>query len=222
MLMVMTLIGVTGMQNSSMEEKMVANVRDIDLSFQAAEAALREAETSLQVAVLKEFDGSNTGLYQPATRDNPPLWEVDTTWSSAGAVPYTGSLAYLSALPQYIIEELPPVPDPKGSVAADEPLPETRVYQGHGTGRGWHRQGHHHAAGGIQTLIRNIKTRPHCFEVAIMKTTFKLQAITSALLIGLAASAPAGAVSIADTPLFIGATVDPNIMLLVDTSGSMG
>jgi len=129
MLMVMTLIGVTGMQNSSMEEKMVANMRDIDLSFQAAEAALREAETSLQVAVLKEFDGSNTGLYQPATRDNPPLWEVDTTWNSAGAVPYTGSLPYLSAQPLYIIEELPPVPDPDGSVAADEPLPETRVYR---------------------------------------------------------------------------------------------
>ena len=54
-----------------------------------------------------------------------------------------------------------------------------------------------------------------------MKMTFKLQAIRSGLLIGLVASAPAGAVSIADTPLFIGATVDPNVMLLVDTSGSM-
>ena len=42
MLMVMTLIGVTSMQNSAMEEKMVSNVRDIDLSFQAAEAALLE------------------------------------------------------------------------------------------------------------------------------------------------------------------------------------
>lgn len=129
MLMVMTLIGVTGMQNSSMEEKMVHNVRDSDLSFQAAEAALREAETSLQVAVLKEFDGSNTGLYQPATRGNPPLWEVSSTWTATGSQSYTGSLAYLSARPQYIIEELPPVPDPKGSVAADEPLPETRVYR---------------------------------------------------------------------------------------------
>jgi len=129
MLMVMTLIGVTGMQNSSMEEKMVANVRDIDLSFQAAEAALREAETSLQVAVLKEFDGSNTGLYQPVTRDSQPLWEAASTWNAGGALPYTGSLAYLSAPPQYIIEELPPVPDPDGSVAADEPLPETRVYR---------------------------------------------------------------------------------------------
>jgi type IV pilus assembly protein PilY1 len=54
-----------------------------------------------------------------------------------------------------------------------------------------------------------------------MKMTFKLRATTSGLLLGLAASTPAGAVSIADTPLFIGAAVDPNVMLLVDTSGSM-
>ena len=54
-----------------------------------------------------------------------------------------------------------------------------------------------------------------------MKTTFKLKAISAGLLIGLAGSTPAGAVSIADTPLFIGAAVDPNVMLLVDTSGSM-
>ena len=129
MLLVMTLIGVTGMQNSSMEEKMVSNVRDIELSFQAAEAALREAEAGLQVAVLQEFDGTNTGLYQPAARGNPPLWEVASTWSSGGSISYTGSLGYLSAQPQYIIEELPPVPDPKGSIAADEPLPEARVYR---------------------------------------------------------------------------------------------
>ena len=129
MLLVMTLIGVTGMQNSSMEEKMVSNVRDIELSFQAAEAALREAETSLQAAVLQEFDGSNTGLYQPAVRGNPPLWEVASTWTSGGSLDYTGSLAYLSERPRYIIEELPAVPDPEGSIAADEPLPETRVYR---------------------------------------------------------------------------------------------
>ena len=54
-----------------------------------------------------------------------------------------------------------------------------------------------------------------------MKTTFKLQGIASVLITGLLVNSPASAVSIADTPLFIGATVDPNVMLLVDTSGSM-
>jgi type IV pilus assembly protein PilX len=129
MLLVMTLIGITGMQSSSMEEKMVSNVRDIDLSFQAAEAALREAEASLQAVVLDEFDGSNVGLYQPAAAGDPPLWEQSSTWSAGGYVPYSKTLSYLSEQPKYIIEELSPIPDPKGSVAADEPLPDTRVYR---------------------------------------------------------------------------------------------
>lgn len=129
MLLVMTLIGVTGMQSSSMEEKMVANMRDINLSFQAAEAALREAETSLQAAVLNEFDGSNTGLYQPATAGDPPLWEVAATWSPGSYIPYSKALLYVSEQPKYIIEELPPVPDPDGSAAADEPLPEAGFYR---------------------------------------------------------------------------------------------
>ncbi len=44
---------------------------------------------------------------------------------------------------------------------------------------------------------------------------------SAALLAGMLCQAPAHAISIADTPLFIGAAVDPNVMLLMDTSGSM-
>ncbi len=135
MLLVMTLIGITGAQNSSMEEKMVSNVRDIDLSFQAAEAALRQGETELQAAVLPAFDGTNTGLYQPAAAGSPELWEVAATWSS-GALSYSGTLDAVGDQPKYIIEELAPVPDPKGSVAADEPLPDTRVYRVTARGEG--------------------------------------------------------------------------------------
>ena len=129
MLLVTTLIGVTGMQNSAMEEKMVMNSRDIDLSFQAAEAALREGEESLQAAVLPAYDGSNAGLYQPAAAGDTPLWEVDATWASGGFVPYSKTLGYVTDQPKYIIEELSPVPDPKGSIAADESLPETGMYR---------------------------------------------------------------------------------------------
>lgn len=134
MLLVMTLIGITGAQNSSMEEKMVSNVRDIDLSFQAAEAALREGETELQAAVLKSFDGTNTGYYQPAAAGSPEVWEVAANWTS-GALTYSGTLDAVSK-PKYMMEELAPVPDPKGSVAADEPLPDTRVYRVTARGEG--------------------------------------------------------------------------------------
>ena len=47
-LLLMTLIGTTGMQVTSLEEKMAGNMRDRNLAFQAAESALSAAETYLQ------------------------------------------------------------------------------------------------------------------------------------------------------------------------------
>ncbi len=47
-LLVLTLIGVSGMQNTSLEEKMAGNLRDRNLAFQAAEAAMRDAEADIR------------------------------------------------------------------------------------------------------------------------------------------------------------------------------
>ena len=48
MLMLLTLIGVSGMQSTGIEEKMAGNMRDRNLAFQAAEAALRHAEQFIE------------------------------------------------------------------------------------------------------------------------------------------------------------------------------
>jgi type IV pilus assembly protein PilX len=47
MLMLITLIGVSAMQNTGLEEKMAGNLRDRNMAFQAAEAALRDAEADI-------------------------------------------------------------------------------------------------------------------------------------------------------------------------------
>jgi len=47
MLLLMTLIGVTAMQVTSLEEKMAGNFRNHNVAFQAAESALRYAESHL-------------------------------------------------------------------------------------------------------------------------------------------------------------------------------
>ena len=44
MLLVMTVLGITAMQVTRMEERMAGNSRDVNLAFQAAEAGLRDAE----------------------------------------------------------------------------------------------------------------------------------------------------------------------------------
>ncbi len=130
MLLAMTLIGVTGMQGTIMEEKMAGNSLDINRSFQATEAALREAENFLQGATLPTFDGTTAGLYQPTDAGTAPLWEQNI-WTTTGARTYSGSFSNmtLASAPMYIIEELAPVPDPTGSIAADEPLPDAGVYR---------------------------------------------------------------------------------------------
>ena len=47
-LSVLTLVAVTGMKTSITEEKMTGNLRDRELAYQAAEAALRQARTDIR------------------------------------------------------------------------------------------------------------------------------------------------------------------------------
>ena len=70
-LVVMTLLGLSGMRTSVMEEKMAGNMRDSELAFQAAEAALRDAEKYIKdnkidlpmITVLTPLPGTN--MYKP-------------------------------------------------------------------------------------------------------------------------------------------------------------
>jgi len=55
-LVILTLLGITAMQTSTMEERMSGNARDRNIAFQAAEAALRDAERDI---LCKKIDGSS-------------------------------------------------------------------------------------------------------------------------------------------------------------------
>jgi len=59
-LLVLTLIGVSSMQTSTMEERMAGNLRDQDLAFQTAEAALNEA---------KRLVVEHSNLFRPPDQD---------------------------------------------------------------------------------------------------------------------------------------------------------
>lgn len=115
MLLLLTLIGASSMQTSSLEEKMAGNIRDEDLAFQAAETALRLAEAvvatnHLAFSVATNGTGSN-GLYTTigATLSDPLGFWKTVDWSSSTAVAtYSGgTLNNISSAPLYIIEELP-------------------------------------------------------------------------------------------------------------------
>lgn len=110
-LLVLTLIGVSGMRNTTLEEKMVGHLRDKTLAFQAAEAALKRGEQFFTPLVgTGAFDGTG-GQYGPADAD-PDFWAT-STWSSTNSFAYTDAilnvatptaLADVASQPRYILK----------------------------------------------------------------------------------------------------------------------
>jgi type IV pilus assembly protein PilX len=113
-LLLLTIIGVTAMQSSTMQERMAGNIRDRNLAFQSAEAALRGAEVILSDAVTTSFNNSVAGYRQQvADSGNPVYWASTYNWT-AGAGTNSGSAQYtettlsgVAANPRFVIEELP-------------------------------------------------------------------------------------------------------------------
>ncbi|HEC17809.1 MAG TPA: hypothetical protein ENI97_00505 [Gammaproteobacteria bacterium] len=132
-LVVMTLLGVSSMRTSVMEEKMAGNMRDNELAFQAAEAALRAAEKHIKDNIISttafDNDGSD-GLYD---NSDERIWE-NINWTNADSLEYTGfdstttTGVNVSSAPRYVIQHLTSV----GSASAK--LNQSNYGQGTGAG----------------------------------------------------------------------------------------
>lgn len=120
LLVVMTILGVSAITTTTMEEKMAGNVRNKHLSFQAAEAALRTGELIAgNLPIDTDFDRTN-GLYPRSQAGDTdfPIWEQASgiTWQNVT------TLNGLIQNPQYIIEKFSEAPR-DNSCAIELPLP---------------------------------------------------------------------------------------------------
>ncbi len=83
-LLVMTLIGVMSLQTTTFEERMAGNMRDIELAFEAAEAALLAAQEHIEdnIIALDAFDTDGAdGLYDDSVEE---IWDT-VDWSCVAA-----------------------------------------------------------------------------------------------------------------------------------------
>ena len=121
MLLLLTLIATTSMQTTSLEEKMVGNMRDQNTAFQTAEAVLRAGETATSAPLVFTcagtggyYDGSTTDGITP-TCPQPPNWQtIDWTNPNVVATYTVGGVSY-----PYYIEQLDPTDPPSsGSLEA--------------------------------------------------------------------------------------------------------
>lgn len=127
-LVVLTLLGISAMSTTTVEERMARNSRDYNIAFQAAEAALRDAEQDILVkralsgatgfsADCNPNNASFQGLCLPAVSPNPNVWDqymTDTTRSvqygaetAAPALPSVPQPGGVANQPRYLVEALP-------------------------------------------------------------------------------------------------------------------
>lgn len=107
MLLLLTLIGISGMQTTVLEEKMASNSRDQNIAFQAAEAALRAGELFIEESVSTDKTDFTTspvnanGLHL-ATEDVD--YKAVATWTDAESVEFATTIPLVAAKPRYYIE----------------------------------------------------------------------------------------------------------------------
>ncbi len=125
----MSVLAGSALQSTTLQERMAGHTRDGNSAFQAAEAALREAERVLQGVSVGPFNGGR-GLYQdcdgPGAECKPPSW---SDRNSSGWVNLAGFGGGVSASPQYYIEALPNVRKTSVSLDADIPPAPLVIYR---------------------------------------------------------------------------------------------
>ncbi len=108
-LLIITIIGVSAVQTTTLEERMAANARDHGIAFQAAESALITAEDLveiLQPSDLPSFGGNTNGRYVPTAVGTQPRWET-VDWPGDGTIPTAADvIPGVSDQPKYIVEYL--------------------------------------------------------------------------------------------------------------------
>jgi type IV pilus assembly protein PilX len=131
LLLVLTIIGVTVMQMSRMQERMAGNTRDVNLAFQAAEGALRGAEAYIRGQVIRPVECSTS----PCN-----VWSEDalagtvanldaTWWTTNGKTFGQATMAGLDEPPTSAVEALGFVRTDGGVVMGQDPPDGRDFYQ---------------------------------------------------------------------------------------------
>jgi type IV pilus assembly protein PilX len=130
LLLIMTMLAISGGQAVRLQERMASNLRDVDLALQGAEAGLRDAEREIEaMSTWPSFCISNaaTGctMFDIGVLRTTGTFDLriqDQAWWNSSARDYRGasSLGGLSRDPQFVIERAAQLCD-----TAEAPCPES-------------------------------------------------------------------------------------------------
>jgi type IV pilus assembly protein PilX len=101
-LIVLSLLGLTAVRTTILQEKMAGNLRDQNLAFQSAESALRDAEGFVDSIASTSIFNDVGGLYSQVSSD--PDYFSTATWGPGNSLSYSGTIAGVVSQPRYIIK----------------------------------------------------------------------------------------------------------------------
>lgn len=115
LLLILSLLAVTAARMQTGEERMARNEDNRQLGAQAAEAALRSAESGLLNGTYTNFSANANGLYDPIPSNGSVVPSIN--WNSpAQVIAYAGpalsSVPTAAQAPKFVIENLPAVAAP--------------------------------------------------------------------------------------------------------------
>jgi type IV pilus assembly protein PilX len=136
----MTIVGITTMQMTRLQERMAGNTRDMNLALQGSEAALRDAEAYLRRLVtaptassVLPCNATTAEVCDPSVM--PDLGTQDNTWWDDNALELdadgdrtngdTHDATDLDADPRFVVEALTFIPD---SLSAGHEAPTGRDF----------------------------------------------------------------------------------------------
>jgi len=112
-LVVLTLIGMASLNMSVLDEKMAGNLKDKTLAFQAAEAALRDAEANIEGRGERPTPVGTSGscigacdVWKKNASEIANMVNANHSDWLAKAKPYGGTINGVHAQPRYVVEEL--------------------------------------------------------------------------------------------------------------------
>lgn len=133
MLLILTILGVSSIETTSMQERMASNAMDSDLAFQAAESAAQDGQDYIEnnINSLQPFNAANAasnGFYKNQPYNQTPNWE-QVNWSGSNVRTASTAVAGVAAQPKYIIEFV------KTVISQQDTLNLNNIGQGTGGGR---------------------------------------------------------------------------------------
>lgn len=113
LLFLVTLLGISGLQITHLEEKMSSNLQDKELSFNAAESALSAGEAWIMAQTTIPYPQSTCTSFPCVHSEysNMDFTTQTSSWWTSNSTAYSSALINIKTAPRYVIEYVTFVPD---------------------------------------------------------------------------------------------------------------